>query len=471
MVVMKSGIKTLLVLLLINSLCTVHLLGQEDLTDYYPPSPVPDRIVLTVTEHPNRSIGVNWRTSLSVNKSFVHVTKVDASPNLATMPTLYFGSREALMSDKNGAIYHHAIIDDLESNTMYAYRVGDSTHWSEWSHFTTAGPKKDPVTFIYLGDAQNDLKSLWSRAMRGAYSKMPKADFIIHAGDLVNKANRDHEWGEWFYGGGWIFRTMPSIATPGNHEYALNMKGNRVLSNHWNPTFTFPENGPEKEKETVYYVDYQDTRIISLNTNTIKLSKEQAENQARWLRKVLSNCNQKWTIVTMHHPIYSSKLGRDNRELKKYLQPIFDEFKVDLVLQGHDHTYGRGSKPNEDLSANLSTPMYVVSVSGPKMYDLGLEPWAQRSASNAQLYQIISIDGDVLNYKAYTVNDKLYDEFEIVKNTDGECVVVDKAPEDVEELLDVPPTYFSKYLQADWQHYKDRYKAYKKRQKERAQSQ
>ena len=83
---------------------------------------------------------------------------------------------------------------------------------------------KAPFSFIYFGDAQNDLKSRWSRTIRGAYSKMPKADFLLHAGDLVNRANNDHEWGEWFYAGGWIYGMMPSFATPGNHEYARDRK-------------------------------------------------------------------------------------------------------------------------------------------------------------------------------------------------------------------------------------------------------
>ena len=55
----------------------------------------------------------------------------------------------------------------------------------------------------------------------------------------------------------------------------------------------------------------------------------------------------------MHYPIYSSKQGRDNVGLRNALQPLFEKYKVDLVLQGHDHTYGRGT--NLPLGNNKKT--------------------------------------------------------------------------------------------------------------------
>ena len=37
--------------------------------------------------------------------------------------------------------------------------------------------------------------------------------------------------------------------------------------------------------------------------------------------------------------------------------------------------------------------VYVVSVSGPKMYNIDRKPIMKRSGEDTQLYQIISIDG------------------------------------------------------------------------------
>ena len=218
--------------------------------------------------------------------------------------------------------------------------MGDGTNWSEWIQFTTASDRSDPFTFVYFGDAQNLLKSHWSRVIREAYRDAPKAAFLLHAGDLINRADADAEWGEWFYAGSFIHRMIPCIATPGNHEYSrapglLGKLKSKQLTRYWRSMFAFPKNGPPGLEETVYSIDYQGTRIISLNSN------ERQQDQVPWLEEVLRDNPNRWTILTFHHPIYSPKVGRDNPELRNLWQPIFDKYRVDLVLQGHDHTYAR----------------------------------------------------------------------------------------------------------------------------------
>lgn len=452
-----------LVLLLLISF---SLSGQD--RDYYPPSIVPDRIMLNLTTTPSESMAVTWRTALYVNRGFVQVSEADPSPDLLDSVRVFTAEKTTYTTDQNAANYFSAVIDSLLPNTKYAYRVGDSTHWSEWAHFETADTTAAPMSFIYFGDAQNSVKSLWSRTIRGAYSQMPKADFLLHAGDLINSRNRDHEWGEWYYAGGWIYSMMPSIATPGNHEYYNNQEGIYTLTEHWRPTFTLPENGPVGYEETVYYIDYQDVRIISLNSPMYDESLEHTAIQNEWLRRVLESNDQKWTIVTMHHPIYSTAAGRNNDVLREGLQPIFEKYKVDLVLQGHDHTYGRGTNlPIGKTEKNaLDGPIYVVSVSGPKMYTLGLDEWMQRGASNTQLYQLIKVDGDVLRFEAYTVDDQLYDAFELKKKADGGNLFYDQAPEGMEERIELPPRYQQHLSEEELNAYRERFEAYKKRKEE-----
>ena len=443
-----------------------RLNAQETTNDYYPPTPVPDRIMLNLTDQPTTSMAVTWRTSLAVRKGMVQVNLALPSPDLQDSARTITATTESFLSDRNGAHYHSVVIDSLEASTQYAYRVGDGTHWSEWAHFKTASEEKKPLSFIYFGDAQNDLKSRWSRTIRGAFRQMPKADFLLHAGDLVNRANSDHEWGEWFYAGGWIYRMMPSVATPGNHEYYRGADDKYYLSHQWEPTFTFPENGPEGSRETVYYIDYQDLRIISLNSISYQISEADSAAQVKWLTNLLENNPQKWTVVTMHYPVYSTKLGRDNEEIRNGLQPIFEKYKVDLVLQGHDHAYGRGTNlPTGAKKESLQGPIYVVSVSGPKMYDQGLEEWMQWAASNTQLYQLIKIDGDNLRYEAYTVADELYDVFELNKQSDGSNRFMDLTTDKMQERLDLPKRYQEGFTKEQWEGYRMRFKAYKERKK------
>jgi hypothetical protein len=59
--------------------------------------------------------------------------------------------------------------------------------------------------------------------------------------------------------------------------------------------------------------------------------------------------------------------------------------------------------------------VYVVSVSGPKMYNIEPKPFMVRVAEDTQLYQVIHIDGSKLRYESRTANGELYDAFELAK--------------------------------------------------------
>ncbi|MHC5542496.1 fibronectin type III domain-containing protein, partial [Singulisphaera rosea] len=183
------------------------------------PTPMPDRIILTWTGDPARSQAVTWRTDGSANKASAQIARASAAPKFVEKVETVDATSQDVDTNLNHAHFHSAVFEGLEPSTLYAYRVGDGVNWSEWFHFKTASDKPEPFTFIYFGDAQNDVKSLWSRVIRGAYSDAPKARFIIHAGDLINRANSDAEWGEWHASGGWLNGMVPSVPTPGNHEY------------------------------------------------------------------------------------------------------------------------------------------------------------------------------------------------------------------------------------------------------------
>jgi predicted phosphodiesterase len=399
------------------------------------PTPLPDRINLCVTQTPAKSVAVTWRTDLSVNQGLVEVAPAQSGPIFIRTPRQLKALKEDLKSDLSEARYHSAVLDQLEPETVYAYRVGDGLNWSEWFHFRTAPAIPKPFQFIYFGDAQNDVKSLWSRVIRSAFQDAPKAALLIHAGDLINSPNKDGEWGEWFGAAGFINGMMPILATPGNHEYSRSDKG-PVLSKHWKPQFNLPTNGPAGLEETCYFIDYAGVRFVSLNSN------ERQEEQGKWLDSTLSNNPNRWTILTFHHPIYSAAKGRDNKQLRVMWQPILDKHKVDLVLTGHDHTYARSGLlmfDNAGTGATVRDPksgtVYVVSVSGPKMYRVEREDWMKRAAENTQLYQIIEVDGDHIRYESRTAIGTLYDAFELVKQVGGKPnVLIEKVPMTPERL-------------------------------------
>lgn len=442
---------------------TTPLCAQANKT--YPASPFPDRVILGWKGDPARSQAVNWRTDVSVTQAVAAIHEADPSPDFVPRARLVPATTEAVTIEGTSVKYHWVNFTGLTPGTQYVYRVGDGEHWSEWFHFTTAQEKPAPVSFLYFGDAQNDLRSLWSRAVRGAYSTLPQANLMIHAGDLINNSNTDYQWGEWFEAGGWVNGMVPSLTTPGNHEYFKDTDGERRVSMHWRPSFALPENGPKRLLETAYYLDYQGIRFISLDSQGALLDSLVLEEQAQWLLQTLKNNPNRWTIVIHHHPIYSTKNGRDNDEWRARMEPIYRNNKVDLVLQGHDHTYGRGLNMPLGQSRKVPDgPVYVVSVSGPKMYDIGLQDWMDRAASNTQLYQTVHVDENKLAYKAFTVTGALYDSFELVKDKKGKNTLVDLAAGLAqEERLELPERLLKSFKAEDLEQYNLRFQQYKAR--------
>jgi hypothetical protein len=437
----------------------------EDARVWDEPQVQPDRIILTWEDDPTTTQSVTWRTDTSVTGAVAEVALATPHPGFVNAAVRV----EATSQTVDGSVvdgeyvvarYHTATMRDLIPDTLYAYRVGDGETWSEWFQFRTASDAREPFSFVYFGDAQNDVMSLWSRVVRASALKAPDMAFMIHAGDLINRAHRNTEWGEWFEAGAFLHAMFPAIATPGNHEtdpYNLQEAalGTEHLSIWWQPQFAFPDNGPEGiDAETAYYIDYQGVRIISLNSTTDR------EAQSAWLDRVLAENPHEWAIVTHHHPVYSASEGRDNEGLRAAWKPIYDKHGVDLVLQGHDHAYARGrsttwaasAAENVTGGANLrddeTGTVYVVSVSGRKMYDLKPDGWEgyegvdrDRAAENTQLFQVISVDGDRLRYQAFTPTGQLYDAFELVKQEGRPNRFIEAAPEAGEYRFDNTDPY------------------------------
>ncbi len=146
---------------------------------------------------------------------------------------------------------------------------------------------------------------------------------------------------------------------------------------------------------------------------------EGLEDQAKWLNKILAKDPQRWTIVTIHQPFYSTGEDRDNPYNRQLFVKLFDKYSVDLLLQGHDHTYGRTWKLRNGVKQDENAPgtVYVVSVSGPKQYDPNkrFESLMAKTGANKQLFQIISVDKNRLVFESYTAAGELFDSFVLKK--------------------------------------------------------
>jgi len=391
----------------------------------------PSRILLTWAGDPARTQAVTWRTGTLASSPKAQIAPFTGNPAdvKAAQTVTATGVAVTLTGDQTAAHYR-VQFENLNPGTKYTYRVGDGSTWSEWNVFRTASTRPEPFRFLYIGDAQNDIHSLWSRSIRSAYAAAPDARFIIHAGDLVADGYNDRQWGEWCEAISFISAMVPSLAVPGNHDLhpapGAKTDGNPLRApDPWRWHFVFPGNGPPGLEGQSYYLDYQGVRFISLDANVFGgkadagPGKQVLEGQLAWLEKTLRDNPNHWTIVFQHQPVYPIARNRQAPRLQALLIPLYDKYGVDLVLAGHDHAYGRTHKlkGGKVVTEGEQGTVYAVSVSGPKMYNL-TPPDAKimaKTLENTQLYQVISIDGDRLSFDAYNITGALVDRFELRK--------------------------------------------------------
>jgi Calcineurin-like phosphoesterase len=75
--------------------------------------------------------------------------------------------------------------------------------------------------------------------------------------------------------------------------------------------------------------------LFILNSNRVNVA------QTDWLKRVLPASTAVWKIVAFHHPAWTCGGYRSNTAVVQRWVPLFEQYGVQLVLNGHDHNVQR----------------------------------------------------------------------------------------------------------------------------------
>lgn len=135
------------------------------------------------------------------------------------------------------------------------------------------------------------------------------------------------------------------------------------------------------------------------------------KEQEMWLIDKLGNSKAKWKMAFFHHPLYSSgKKHGSHPELRKQVEPIFQEYGVKVVFSGHDHFYER-----LHLQRGIQ---YFVTGGGGKLRTGGLNMRSNIRATSYDLdnhFMVIEMDEAQVSFKAISRTGALFDEGVIKK--------------------------------------------------------
>ena len=192
-----------------------------------------------------------------------------------------------------------------------------------------------------------------------------------------------------------LSRTRPTI---GNHEYKT--AGARGYYRY----FGSRQPGPPG----YYRMTTGGWDVYSLNSNCSKID---CAAQAAWLDRWLTSDPTKCTIVTMHHPRYSSGLEHGNNASVQRLWETAARHGNDIVLAGHDHDYERFVPLDANGAADpAGMQQFVVGTGGKNLYHLGTRK-AGSAYFQAWTHGVLSLDLQPGSYRwaYYALNGTVLD--------------------------------------------------------------
>lgn len=140
-----------------------------------------------------------------------------------------------------------------------------------------------------------------------------------------------------------------------------------------------------------------DVQFFTLDTN----NNADWKNQIPWLEKELSTSDAPWKIVFGHHQIYSSGIYGLNKPFIQTLTPLFQKYRVQLYINGHEHNYER--------THSINGTTYLICGGGAGTRPVGSSEWTAHAASKLSFaaYEVYS---DRILISAIDTDNRVFDQ-------------------------------------------------------------
>lgn len=372
----------------------------------YTAAAVPERVLLTFGNDGELSRSVSWRCGEIAEKSFVELT------DNSTAKTERFEAEGEVFESRNGkAAYYVARLNGLKKGHAYQYRVCTGGNFSKWYQFRLQNETDRECSFLYIGDLQDTIGGIANELLRKAFQKNPEAEFLVCGGDLTERPT-DAYWAETFRGLDSIGQAVPVLTATGNHDYLKGIVGK--LERRFSLIHSYYLNSMVDENQ-VFSIRYKDVQLFCLDSNR---ELPYLLTQRQWLEKQLKASDTKWKIVVLHHPLHSLHGNMNNLIQRCVFDSLIKKYRVDVVLQGHEHAYARMTNRTENKTA--TTPVYTISHCSPKNYRIEFDDIFDRFGTGSRYYQKVRTTGDTLFITAVDAcTQVLFDSLFIVKSGKG----------------------------------------------------
>ncbi|MGL4512275.1 MAG: metallophosphoesterase [Lacipirellulaceae bacterium] len=306
-----------------------------------------------------------------------------------------------------GSLIHEVRLAGLKPQTGYRYRVELASADGEkldapQSTFQTASLPETPFSFGVIGDMQGNPK-VCHKLVDQLWQQRP--NFLVIPGDLTDTGPNKSHWTEHFFVGMQpLASRVPFYPVLGNHEQ--NAK-------HYYDYMSLPD------PEYYYSFKYGNAEFFMIDSNQ---RVDPTSEQYLWLAKALAASTATWKFVSYHHPSYSSDeddygdLWRGKKSTwgdtrMRPLGKLYDQHGVDIVWNGHIHSYERTWPLKAERVLERGGTTYVVTGGGGGGLETAgpIKPWFQSVVDHGHHYCLAAVNGRRLEFKAFDLEGRLFD--------------------------------------------------------------
>jgi 3',5'-cyclic AMP phosphodiesterase CpdA len=354
-----------------------------------------------------------------------------------------------------------ALLTGLEPGTVYHYRVFHGLDSDPFT-FRTLAPDLPYLRITAWGDqgvpdplnpiGENDG---FAPALTTETARRLAPDLHLHAGDLSYSNGVPRTWDQYFTMLEPFAARTPYMSAVGNHEREAGQSFAQ-----YDGRLIMPTDGTNRW----WTVKIGDTQIVSLDSEQActPLVADDAipgivarncagganQLQLAFLRATLqaarADPNVKWIIVFHHYLLWSDGSHGSNLALRGIWGPVYDEFSVDLVIQGHDHVYERTKTLVGDGVASAGTTYVTAGTGGASHYAFQSPPDARpewEAAFDNEHYGalFLNITDEMIRGEFHGIDTVVYDRFAIIKDANGKPIQVGFPEVALPETVPLPP--------------------------------